>query len=365
MERRQFIKYIISCGASLFCGDFIASYSPASNDPFRHTNSVLKGIKIIDAHAHPEQFHSKIPRRVDRSSSLKSIRAIGMNASSFDAVGDMVRLSRGRISGTEYKNTMGQLGWVKSLEEKGEIKIVFKASDIPENVEKDMPFGAIMGIEGGDCLQGNLDKLDRFYQVGVRKLTLVHYTINALGDIMTSPPKHKKLTAFGRKTVEHMEKIGMVIDVTHAHPLMLKDLVEVCNKPVIASHAVPSPFKNPSRQKNRMFRRMRSWDGMEMVAKTGGVVCTTPVAYRTNHHKRTTFQDWASEILEMKERLGIEHVGLGTDGGGGLPDLIKGYRDVRDLTKLAAAMKEVGLSHDDIAAYMGGNFLSVLQQCIG
>jgi membrane dipeptidase len=162
-----------------------------------------------------------------------------------------------------------------------------------------------------------------------------------------------------------MEKIGMVIDVTHAHPLMLKDVVEVSNKPIVASHAVPSPVKYPSRKKEFTYKRMRSWEGMEMVAKTGGVVCTLPVAYRIDQHKRKTLKDWANEILKMKERLGMKHVGLGTDGGGGIPELIKGYKDVRDLSKLAAVMQEVGLSHNDIASYMGGNFLRVLQQCIG
>jgi len=62
---------------------------------------------------------------------------------------------------------------------------------------------------------------------------------------------------------------------------------------------------------------------------------------------------------------GMEHVGLGTDGGGRLPALISGYKDVRDLVKLIGAMQEIGLSHEEIAAYMGGNLLRVLRQCIG
>jgi microsomal dipeptidase-like Zn-dependent dipeptidase len=78
-----------------------------------------------------------------------------------------------------------------------------------------------------------------------------------------------------------------------------------------------------------------------------------------------TFLDWATEILEMKKRLGMEHVGLGTDGGGGLPKLIEGYRDIKDLVHLAAAMEEVGLSQEDIRAYMGGNFYRILRTCIG
>jgi microsomal dipeptidase-like Zn-dependent dipeptidase len=78
-----------------------------------------------------------------------------------------------------------------------------------------------------------------------------------------------------------------------------------------------------------------------------------------------TFLDWAKEILEMKKRLGTEHVGLGTDGGGHLPGLIEGYGDVRDLVKLIRAMDEVGFSQDEIGAYMGGNFYRVLKTCIG
>jgi microsomal dipeptidase-like Zn-dependent dipeptidase len=75
--------------------------------------------------------------------------------------------------------------------------------------------------------------------------------------------------------------------------------------------------------------------------------------------------DWAKEILEMKKRLGMQHVGLGTDGGGGLPKFIEGYRDIMDLVHLVAALQEVGFSHEEIKAYMGGNFYRVLQRCIG
>jgi microsomal dipeptidase-like Zn-dependent dipeptidase len=82
---------------------------------------------------------------------------------------------------------------------------------------------------------------------------------------------------------------------------------------------------------------------MERVAKTGGVVCTWPIKRRA----RKTFLDWAKEILEMKRRLGMDHVGLGTDGGGGVPCL-DGYRDIRDLVHLVVAMQEVSFSQEDI-----------------
>jgi microsomal dipeptidase-like Zn-dependent dipeptidase len=67
----------------------------------------------------------------------------------------------------------------------------------------------------------------------------------------------------------------------------------------------------------------------------------------------------------MKKRLGMDHVGLGTDGGGSIPRFIEGYRDVRDLPRLAAAMQEAGLLPEEIKAYMGGNVYRILQECIG
>jgi microsomal dipeptidase-like Zn-dependent dipeptidase len=78
-----------------------------------------------------------------------------------------------------------------------------------------------------------------------------------------------------------------------------------------------------------------------------------------------TIDDWAEENYAMKERLGIEHIGLGTDGGGVLPEMVEGYKSILDLPKLVDAMGEVGFKRSEIAAYMGGNLFRVIKQCIG
>jgi microsomal dipeptidase-like Zn-dependent dipeptidase len=104
---------------------------------------------------------------------------------------------------------------------------------------------------------------------------------------------------------------------------------------------------------------------MERIAKKGGIICTWPLAYTRPSGKRETFRDWALELLEMKRRLGVAHLGVGTDGGGSLPALIQGYRDVRDLATLARTMRDVGFSPEDIAAVFGGNFHRVFQQAVG
>jgi membrane dipeptidase len=215
-------------------------------------------------------------------------------------------------------------------------------------------------------LEGKPDRLDEFYRLGVRMITLVHYRNNELGDIMrayenSNPgPSHNGLTEAGGRVVERMQQLGMVVDVAHAHTTTLKQVAEISSKPFIDSHTSPCAINDPSR-----CGRFRTWNDMELIAKTGGVICTWPLAYRRGAISRMTFLDWAKEILEMKKQLGMEHVGLGTDGGGSLPSLIEGYRDICDLVQLVKAMQEVGFSRDEISAYMGGNFYRVLQSYIG
>jgi membrane dipeptidase len=223
----------------------------------------------------------------------------------------------------------------------------------------------MLAIEGGDCLQGDVKKLDDFYAAGVRTVCLMHYTINDIGDICTEKPKHNGLTHFGKRVVEKMQDVGMIVDVAHAHSLTLKEIAAISSKPIMDSHTNPAPVDNPTESGNKGIRRMRSWAEMERVANTGGIICTWPLRYTFEGWRRESFDDWAGEIAQMKSRLGMDHVALGTDGGGMMPGLIASYRDYRDLPKLATAMRRAGLSSEDIFAYMSGNFIRVLNACIG
>jgi membrane dipeptidase len=356
MDRREFLRYSFISGALLVAGD-LSSWAEALGST---------SLRVIDAHAHPDRYIADPRQSQDPTSTLKSIKALGMAASAFAAVGDTVFLSQGRVPGTEFYSTKTQLEWwEKGVVKKGEVKLVLKASDVPPVSGPDNAPGAIFAIEGGDALAGKPERVNEFYHMGVRMITLIHYRNNELGDIMRmfrnlDPGRmNNGLTSAGRKVAERMQELGMVVDVAHAHSNTLTGIAEMSARPLVDSHTSLCPFEDPSR-----CGRLRTWNDIELIAKTGGVVCTWPLAYKLGDHFRMTFLDWAKEILEMKNRLGMEHVGLGTDGGGSLPQLIEGYRDVRDLSKLAAAMREIGLSGDDVTAYMGGNFNRVLQQCL-
>jgi membrane dipeptidase len=168
------------------------------------------------------------------------------------------------------------------------------------------------------------------------------------------------LKPFGIQVVEKMNELGMIIDVAHAKTQTLKSIAKISAIPLVDSHTSPDPLDRPL-----STSRMRNWNEMELVAKTGGVICTWPLAYAIGNYQRTTLIDWAKEIVKMKQRLGIEHVGLGTDGGGNLPQKVNGWKSISSLPKLIVAMRSVGLSQNEIAAFVGDNFLRVLNRCLG
>jgi microsomal dipeptidase-like Zn-dependent dipeptidase len=169
------------------------------------------------------------------------------------------------------------------------------------------------------------------------------------------------LTAFGLQVVEKMNELGILIDVAHSKTKTLKSIAAASKSPIIDSHTHPLPYDHDAATQSQ---RLRTWTEMEMIAKTGGVICTWPFAYFNDKVQRTTLKHWAQEISEMKKRLGIEHCGLGTDGGGHLPQVVKGWESIKSLPKLILAMREIDLSQEDIALYVGGNFLRVFNRCL-
>jgi len=363
LNRRQFLQALGASALALGLPETLAwAQPPRANS----RENPLEGLRIIDAHAHPERYLSE-GQRPENSSTVKFMTEMGLAASVFAAVGDRVFLSGNRLPGTEFDNTKIQLDhWMDGIVRPGKVKLVRNVSDIPQTPAQGGVPGCILAIEGGDALEGNPDRVNEFYRYGIRMITLIHFSNNQLGDCMQnlgsldSRPRNNGLTAAGRRVLERMQELGMVVDVAHSDSFTLKHIGEVTQRPVVDSHSNPCSLTD-----TKLCGRFRTWKDMEVVAKTGGVVCTWTWGLTRGNTKRETFRDWAAEILEMKKRIGMEHVGLGTDGGGGIPRFIQGYRDIRDLSLLVKAMQDTGFSREEIAAYMGGNTYRVLKACIG
>jgi membrane dipeptidase len=354
MNRREFLGCCIATGMTIGLSGLVSCLNSKATLSLED-KSQLSGLTIADAHAHPYQLYGS--GKYDRSTpTIDMMKQVGMVASSFSALGDKVKY--GGITGRPYSNTLNQLKKVKKFEEKNKVKLIRKAPDVPSLIGSNEP-GAIMAIEGGDAVEGKIDNLDKFYHYGVRMITILHDHNNEIGFNMRSK-SDGTLTRFGIQAVARMNKLGMIIDVAHSKTKTLKSIKEVSETPLIDSHTNPLPYG----LKKLKQTRLRTWSEMDLIAKTGGVICTWPLAYSKGDAKRTMLRHWAEEIVEIKKRLGIKYVGLGTDGGGNLPQKIKGWKSILSLPKLIEAMREVGLSQDDIVAYTGGNFLRVLNQCL-
>src|SRR5262252_4734362 len=127
---------------------------------------------------------------------------------------------------------------------------------------------AVLAVEGGDFLEGRLDRVQQAYERGIRSIQLVHYRVNELGDIQTQPPRHGGVTPFGRDVVREMNRLGMLVDVAHATFDVARAAVDSASKPLVLSHTVvdvPGLARAVSREHARM------------VAQTGGVVGVFPV----------------------------------------------------------------------------------------
>ena len=349
MRRRDFILGSLAGGLAWRFGRDILF---ASDDLPRGDREIMLGLRPWDAHAHPHSFFSDRPDAT--TPTLAMMKEASLAVCVFSAVGDRIYNLRGGARGGKPKfDTAGQLDRVKGWAKDGDISLIKKKADL-DNLQTEQ-LEAIVGIEGGDALEGNLENLDYFYvEYSVRMITLMHDRTNEIGGHQRAALNDSGLTPFGRKLVEGMNQRGIIIDVAHAGSNTLKDISALSAKPVVDSHTSPSPREEP-------LGRFRSWPEMEQVAKTGGLICTWPLAYPG----RRTLDDWAKEIVTMKTRLGMDHVGLGTDGGGRLPKTVEGYRNILDLPKLVRAMAEEGLSRTEIQAYLGGNLERVVRACLG
>ena len=357
MDRRRFLYAILTS----FVSPRLSTPPLSAEETAGRTSP--KELFVIDAHAHPARILLSDPITLSsRAVAIEPLKELGAVTSSFSAVGDVKKgndFYDRKAAG--YGQVIEQLDRAKGLIEFVGGRIVRTSSDIPRPSDSGNRIGALLALEGADPLEKDPEKIEDLYRYGVRIVTPMHYRINLFGDIMTAPPKHNGLTKEGRSLIAKMQELGIVVDVAHAHVDTLKDIAEMTGKPLIDSHTALTYSSAPT------GGRSRTWKEMEMVVKTGGIVCTWLLAIKTKTVQRETFLDWAKEIKTMKERFGIEHVGLGTDTGGYFKNtrLIEGYRNLLDVAKLADAMIEVGLTKTDITAFMAGNLSRVLKECIG
>ncbi|GAA0727787.1 dipeptidase [Sphingomonas japonica] len=238
--------------------------------------------------------------------------------------------------------------------------------------------GSLMGVEGGHQIDGSLAVLRQYYALGVRYMTLTHSKNVAWADSATDAPAVRGLTDFGREVIAEMNRIGMIVDLSHVSPDSAKAALAVTKAPVIFSHSNAFAV-NP-------HPRNVADDVLRLTAKNGGVVMVnvypvfvsadyaawhqrrTPVPQaeraawdKANPPPRVTAADVADHVEHIARVAGRDHVGLGGDydGIGGTGP--EGMRGADGWRLLFAELMRRGWSDGDLAKLAGGNVLRVLQ----
>jgi len=282
--------------------------------------------------------------------------------------------------------------------------MAFSAADI-ERAHKEHKLAALMGIEGGHSIENDIRLLRDYYRLGVRYMTLSWSNTNewadSSGDINDPNVQHHNgLTDFGKQVVLEMNRLGMMVDISHVADKTFWDTIATSKAPVIASHSSARALTDAPRNMTD--------DMLRAVAKNGGVVDVNfysgfvdedyrkasepigkeaaaavkayvdkmkaegkPVPYteidRIEHGyaekiARPPFKSLIDHFDHIAKVAGIDHVGLGSDFDGVSGQTPQGINSAADLPRITQALLDRGYSADDIKKILGGNVLRVFRQ---
>lgn len=224
---------------------------------------------------------------------------------------------------------------------------------------------SLIGAEGGHCIGDSLAVLREFARLGVRYLTLTHWTNTAWADAATDEPAHGGLTDFGREVVRELNRVGMLVDLSHVSPDTMRDALDETSAPVIFSHsscrAVCDHVRNVP---DDVLRRLPGNGGVVMVSFPPPFLSQEYAAWHTHKEgpkPRVSIADAVRHIEHARAVAGVDHIGLGGDYDG-FEDFPEGLADVTGYPRLLAALAERGWSAVDLAKLAGGNILRVLDE---
>lgn len=267
---------------------------------------------------------------------------------------------------------------------------VFEVARTADDVERIFGQGKIaslIGMEGGHSIGGSLAVLRMLHQLGAGYMTLTHSKNTPWADSATDTPEHGGLTAFGEKVVLEMNRLGMLVDLSHVSPETMRDALRVAKAPVIFSHSgAYAVCAHPRNVPDDVLRLTKANGGVVMVvfladyvadrsgwrtsrtaeearlkAELGdvGVATGLRVWERAHPAPRANIQAVANHIDHIVQVAGIDHVGLGGDfdGGGGC----EGLEDVSRYPFLTAELLRRGYSDTDVRKVLGLNVLRAMR----
>jgi membrane dipeptidase len=229
---------------------------------------------------------------------------------------------------------------------------------------------SMLGMEGGHAIENSLGALRAFYDLGVRYMTLTHSANIDWADSCCALREHGGLTAFGREVVREMNRMGMIVDISHVSAETMHHALDVSEAPVIFSHSNARALTaHPRNVPDDVLRRMRENGGVVMVTFVPSFLNEDvmrwsnlpPEQRRATPAPRATMADAIRHIEHIRDVAGIEHVGIGGDYDG-IDSVPVGLEDVSTYPALFAELSRRGWSEADLRKLAGENALRAWRQ---
>ena len=365
-----------------------------------HARELHRQIPLIDGHNDlPWQYRQRVSRALSK---------IDLSKPQPELHTDISRLREGGVGGQFWSVYVAT-----SLTPEESVRATMEQIDVVHNMlraypeafqlaltadEVEQAFAAgkvasLIGMEGGHSINNSLAALRMFYNLGARYMTLTHNTNVPWADSCTDDPHSNGLSAFGREVVREMNRLGMLVDLSHVSPDTMHDALDATDAPVIFSHSSARALNDhPRNVPDDVLKRVVENDGVVMVNFVPDFISKSVYEHtqrrtaeqerlesaapdsteeavdeamkqwdEANPSPRATLSDVADHIDHIRSVAGVDHIGIGGDFDGITTTPI-GLEDVSKYPDLTAELLRREYGDDDILKILGGNVLRVMRK---
>ena len=382
----------------------LAAQQPLKDAPLArrvaHVRQLLRLSPVMDG-------HNDLPWAIRESKTMtRDVEAYDLRKTT-PGMTDIARLRKGGVGGQFWSVYIPG-----EIRDSGFAKVQLEQIDIAQQIFRKYPdifaptttaagvrraiaagkIGSIMGMEGGHAIENSLGALRAYFDMGVRYMTLTHNVTLDWADAANDQATHGGLTPFGREVVREMNRLGMLVDLSHVSPGVMSHALDVTEAPVIFSHSNARAIADvPRNVPDSILKRLPKNGGVVMVAFVPGFISPKVVAYnrqlaavrdslgrrfgadpaarqaaldawqQANPVPVATISDVADHMDHIKRVAGAAHVGMGADFDG-ITDTVQGLEDVSTYPMLLAELVKRGWTDREIRGVASENVLRVLAQ---
>jgi membrane dipeptidase len=378
---------------------FMSSTAAAqSSDPaLEHARKLLQSTPLIDG-------HNDLPWEIRESKTApRDVAAYDIRRTAPKQT-DLPRMKEGRVGAQFWSiyvpGEVKDSGYARIQLEQFDIarRMIARYPDqlalalTADDIERDFKRGKIaslLGMEGGHAIENSLGALRSYYALGARYMTLTHNVTLDWADAALDTARHDGLTEFGREVVREMNRLGMLVDLSHVSPGVMSDALDVAEAPVIFSHSSARALtEHPRNVPDSILARLRKNGGVVMVTFVPAFVSPEAAAWDADAQResnrlkatvsdtaerrrledewkaahpqpRATLKQVADHIEHVRDVAGVEHVGIGSDFDG-IDTVPEGLEDSSKFPQLFAELIRRGWSDADLKKLAGENLLRAL-----